>query len=189
MRPNIRTTAVAIFALSFGSLASWGLADDWQHFRGNSRTGVASEPSGWTGDRWPLAVAWKANVGEGASSPTIFQGKLLVAGWASNQEQLSCLDAETGKVLWQQSYSSPRYGRHSLGDKGIYSGICSTPEIDARTKLAYTLGIDGALHCWDIANAGERRWGVNLYDAFDVPQRPKVGAVDIGIMATPRRRY
>jgi hypothetical protein len=77
--------------------------------------------------------------------------------------------------LCHLSYVCPEYGRHSDGDKGIYAGPCSTPELDESTGWLYTLSIDGDLNCWDTRASGRKRWGQNLYDEYAAAMRPRVG--------------
>lgn len=152
-------------------------ADDWPHWRGPHRDGTTAERSGWQAGRdWPAAKPlWTAEVGEGASSPLVVQGRVYVLGWQGERDHLFCLDAAKGTELWQVSYESPQYGRHALGDEGIYSGITATPEFDAATGCLYSLGIDGDLNCWDTKRRGQRVWGINLYDVYGVGQRPRIG--------------
>lgn len=161
---------VAVFALA-GSLS----AADWPHWRGPTRDGLTPESSGWTGERW-LAdkPAWAAKAGEGASSPIVVGDRVYLLGWADGKDTLRCLAAADGKLLWSQSYKSPRYGRFHAGDEGLYSGPSSTPEFDPATNFLYTLGADGDLQCWDTAAEGKRVWGRNLYDDYKAQRRPRL---------------
>ena len=150
-------------------------AADWPHWRGPNRTGVTDEASGWTGDAW-LAdkPAWTKRVGEGASSPIVAGERVFTLGWEDGKDTLRCLSAKDGKQLWAQSYKCPRYGRHKMGDEGLYSGPSSTPEFDPATGCLYTLGTDGDLHCWDTNAEGKKLWGRNLYDDYKAGRRPKL---------------
>jgi outer membrane protein assembly factor BamB len=164
-------------------LAAWLLAgtlvaraEDWPHWRGPSRDGKTGEASLWQGTKWvqpqPL---WTKVVGLGSTSPLVVDGRLYVAGWHDGKDHLQCLDAATGKNLWTQSYACPQYGRKATGDEGLYGGPTGTPEYDPQTKWLYTLSVDGDLQCWDTAADGKRVWGLNLYEQFDPPQRPRFG--------------
>jgi outer membrane protein assembly factor BamB len=151
-------------------------AADWPQWRGPNHNDVVAEASGWNGSQWNVGDArWKTNLGEGSSSPIVVDGKLYGIGWSNNRDTLSCLDAATGKVLWQTSYKSPRYGRKSTGDKSIYAGATATPTFDSATGYLYTQGIDGDLICWDTRQKGRRIWSINFYDEYKVKQRPNVG--------------
>ena len=151
-------------------------AGDWPHWRGPNRNDVVAESSGWSNGKWTSRKPkWNSNVGIGCSSPIVVDGKLYVTGWGKNRETLVCLNATTGRELWNRSYACPQYGRHSTGDKRIYAGPSSTPEYDAETGFLYTLSIDGHLHCWNAKDKGRPVWGFNLYDRYRVKRRPDVG--------------
>ena len=166
----IRTlTAIVLVLVSHCAVLA-----DWEHWRGTSRNGVVSAVSGWDGETWIKGELWRFAAGEGSSSPIVVGDQVFLTGWAGDRDSVICLDAVTGKELWRQSYASPRYGRFSRGDKGFYSGACSTPEYDAESGLLFTLGIDGDLNAWDPRASGKRVWGLNLYDNYGAKQRPEV---------------
>ncbi len=169
-------------------LAMTAFAGDWPHWRGPNRNGHVDESSGWNGKTWVGDPAWQTNVGEGSTTPVVVDDRLYTAGHRDGRDVVVCLDTANGRTLWSQDYESPRYGRLSTGDKGVYAAICSTPEYDPATRLLYTLGIDGDLHCWDTANAGRPVWNRNLYDDYEVPRRPRVGRSgqrDYGYTSSP----
>jgi outer membrane protein assembly factor BamB len=162
--------------------------DDWPHGRGPNRNDVVSESSGWKDGKWVLRELWRVQVPEGASSPLLVDGHIFTQGWSNSQEHVLCMAADSGAELWRQHYQCPKYGRLATGDEGLYSGPSSTPEFDTSTGYLYTLGTDGDLNCWDTRASGKNVWKVNLYDAFDVPQRPKVGRSglrDYGYTSSP----
>jgi outer membrane protein assembly factor BamB len=150
-------------------------AEDWPHWRGVKRDGKSAESSKFDEGAWPLKkAAWTARVGEGSSSMLVVGGMLYTLGWKGGKDTVSCLDAANGKVIWTQSYKSPDYGRRSTGDKSMYNGPSGTPEYDSATRMLYTLSIDGLLACWNTAARGTKIWSLNLYEEYDVPQRPQV---------------
>ncbi|MCL6505334.1 MAG: PQQ-binding-like beta-propeller repeat protein [Pirellulales bacterium] len=151
-------------------------AEDWPGWRGPHRNGVVAEPSGWQGGDWPAGgLLWQGQVGMGASSPLVVGKQVLVLGWNEGADTLSALDAATGEALWRQTYPSPQYGRHAVGDEGLYAGPTSTPEYDAQTGYVYTLSVDGELRCWNSRRRGRLVWRRNLYEAYGMPQRPQIG--------------
>ncbi|MCA9079333.1 MAG: PQQ-binding-like beta-propeller repeat protein [Planctomycetaceae bacterium] len=170
-------------------LGTAAFAEDWPHWRGPSRDGHSAEVSGWTDGKWPLGdVVWRANIGVGSSSPVVIDGKLYLLGWADGEDHLVCFDARSGEEQWRQSSPAAKFGRVATGDQGLYAGPCSTPEYDAATNALFTLGIDGDLHCWDLANQGRQLWHRNLYDDYHAPQRPRVnrsGRRDYGYTSSP----
>lgn len=153
-------------------------AEDWPCWRGASRSGVVAESSGWSGDEWPGELLWEAQSDAGSSAPIAARGRLYVTGWRSQPvptDVLTCFDAATGERLWTQTDDCPEYGRHSEGDKGLYSGPSASPCIDTDSGLLFTLSTDGDLCCRDTAREGRQVWRLNLYDRFGVGQRPRVG--------------
>ncbi len=163
-------------------------AQDWPHWRGPQRNGTIAESSGWNGADWPLREIWVRAVGEGSTSPLIVNQRLFTMGWRDGQDHVLCLNAETGETIWSVAYKCPRYGRLAIGDQGIYSGPSSTPEFDGDSGFLYTLSTDGDLQCWDAQHGAAIVWKLNLYDRFDVPQRPQVGRSgrrDYGYTSSP----
>lgn len=153
-------------------------AGDWPHWRGGQRNGLTSETSGWDEGGWKLPEGppkrWEARCGQGSSSPVAVAGKVYVTGWENDRDTLQALDAATGRKLWSQSWEAPRYGRHAVGDQGFYGGPSATPEFDADTGYLYTLGCDGELRAWDTRQEGKLVWKLNLYDTYQIGQRPAV---------------
>jgi outer membrane protein assembly factor BamB len=183
--PSPQTTRAALTTVCFPfwivlTGVSWIAAradgEDWPHWRGPLRSGIVSEESGWTGKQWVSASpVWKADVGEGSTSPLVVGDRLFVMGWRNQQDTVRCLQADSGQEIWSVSYMCPQYGRLATGDEGLYSGPTSTPEYDADTGFLYTLSCDGDLNCWNANQRGRHVWSVNLYDRFTVERRPKVG--------------
>jgi len=178
---NISTSfrAVLLFSASVAVCAPHVTAaaeNDWPHWRGPDRSDVVGEDSRYAQGAWPPSnVAWQKNVGTGSTSPLVVDGRLYVLGWDGRRDKVFCLNATTGAEIWRTSYTAPKFGRNAVGDQGVYSAITATPEFDPKTGFLYTLSIDGDLNCWDTASDGQRVWGINLYDEYDVRRRPKVG--------------
>ncbi|RIK77581.1 MAG: hypothetical protein DCC68_17015 [Planctomycetota bacterium] len=186
LRRGLRIAAfAAALVAGFALLA----AADWPHWRGANRNDIVDERSGWKDGAWPIGKPlWRANVGEGSSSPLVVDGRVYALGHRANQEVIACFDAASGRTIWSKSYPAPRYGRVATGDEGFYSGPSSTPEFDPATGYLYTLGIDGDLRCWNARDEGAEVWKLNLYEAFAAPQRPRVGRSgrrDYGYTSSP----
>src|SRR5262245_56685055 len=93
------------------SLAAGVRGDNWPEFRGPTGQGLYRGerlPTEWSGTR---NVAWKQAIpGKGWSSPIVYDGRIYlttavpVEGSPRNDQilQALCLDARTGKLLWQQ---------------------------------------------------------------------------------------
>ena len=155
------------------------MAEDWPQWRGPSQSGLTSELSGWDGTTWKIQKKWQVNVGSGmGASPILVDGKVYVMGWADEGDQLQCLDAASGNVLWKQQYKARQDGRFRKGESA--EGPTCTPTFDPRTRHLYTLGNDGDLYCWDAAKQGKPVWNLNLYDSFKVPARRSSAQTDPG---------
>lgn len=181
----IRLPAILILLLS-ATVES----GDWPHWRGPARNDVVSEASGWDGKTWIKGELWQAAVGEGSSSPIVVGSRVYLTGWSDNRDTLVCLNADTGKEVWRQQYSSPRYGRVAVGDQSLYSGACSTPEYDSETGWLFTLSVDGDLNAWDTKTEGKQAWSLNLYQRYEAKRRPEVAVRkrtqrDYGYMSSP----
>jgi outer membrane protein assembly factor BamB len=141
--------SVALLLVSVQS----AMAQDWPQWRGANRDGhIAAfrEPASWP-DR--LTSKWKVDVGIGYATPLLVGNRLYLFTRQNETEVMSCLDAETGKVLWQTGYAapftiSPAAARHGQGPK-------STPTF-AQGKL-FTLGMGGVVTAFDAAN-GKQLW-------------------------------
>ncbi len=154
-------------------------AEDWPHWRGENRNGVISGESGSShftaGAAWPEGPAlWSVNAGTGASSPLVVGDIVYTYGWEKNALYLRAWNAKTGKKLWQQSHPGPRYGRHAVGDQGMFTGATATPEYDAESGLLFTLSPDGDLRAWDSTSRGKPLWELNFYDKFGIERRPQI---------------
>src|SRR5688572_32679680 len=108
MKSDSRVRAVLALALLLPAAVAVRGAD-WPEWRGPGRTGTSTEtglPSSWapTGEN----LAWKAPYG-GRSAPVVFGDRLYLQNTSSTgavmQERLMCLNADTGKVLWEHKYN------------------------------------------------------------------------------------
>jgi len=133
-------------------------ADDWPAFRGPNGDGVSAE-TGWK-TTWSQAgpkIAWKKNVGVGASSIVVVGEKVITMGNRDNRDVVSCLNAEDGKVIWEFDYAS------TFSKRNFEGGTTSTPTVDG--EFVYTLSYNGQLHCIRLAD-GKRVWRKNVVREF-----------------------
>jgi outer membrane protein assembly factor BamB len=142
-------------------LASGGQAADWPGWRGPARNSLSPETGlNWT---WPdegPKVLWKASVGTGFSSFAVAKGRVYTLGNRDDVDTLWCLDAETGKPVWQHTYPS------KLDPKAFEGGPLSTPLVDG--DRVYSLGKFGQCFCLEAAT-GKVLWS----RTFEAPPRTK----------------
>ncbi len=149
------------------------LAADWPQWLGPNGDSVWQEedvitqiPGGG------LRTKWESAVGLGYSGPAIANGRVYLMDYIledgaiannagapdqlSGSERVICLDAETGKLLWQHTYD-----RSYLISYG--SGPRTTPTIvDGKV---YTLGTEGDFFCFE-AKSGRIIWSKQFSEAY-----------------------
>ncbi len=142
--------AVASIALAALAAQSAG-ATDWPEWRGPNRDGASAEtglPSRWS----PAGegLAWKAPFGS-RSTPVVFGNRLYL--WNPSvdtvkerekvQERLLCLDADTGRVIWEKRFNifHTDVPAHRVG--------WASPSVDPKTGNIYAFGVDGHVHALD----------------------------------------
>ena len=127
-------------------------AQDWPQWRGPNRDGAVSgfnAPATWPTN---LTQTWQVKVGKGDSSPVLAGESLYVFGRQEADEVVQCLDAASGKTIWEARYPA---GRVVTGPAARHPGPRSTPVVAGGRVCA--LGIGGILSCFDAAK-GTLRW-------------------------------
>ena len=132
-------------------------AENWPSWRGPQANGVAagkSYPTKWSKTE---NVAWKISLpGKGASTPIIWEDKIVVTCGLDGKNGVICLDRE-GKKLWQQTVGSEKGGKHKKA-----TGSNSSPITDGEHIFAYFKS--GDLACLDFA--GKILWQHNVQKEF-----------------------
>ena len=141
---------LALFFLLF-SPAIW--AQDSPQWRGPNRDGIIASYAG--PQTWPVQLKqkWQIKVGIGHSSPLLVGKNIFTFTRQGDQEVVSCLDMESGNVLWREEYAAPYKVNPIAGAHG--AGPKSTPAF-SNGKL-FTLGIGEILSAWD-AKSGKLQW-------------------------------
>lgn len=169
---SARTTF--LLGLGFVVASALGAQAQWTQFGGPERAFIPACDD--LAKTWPESgppERWRRKLGEGYSSILADGGRLYTMYRAAAKERVVCMDAATGKTLWEYAYSSgPQEGHY---DK-FGNGPCSTPLLTR--GVLYTVGIGGAMHSLN-ADTGEVFWAKDLAREFGV-EMP-----DCGYSASP----
>ncbi len=137
-------------------------AEDWPEWRGPRRDGSTREKG--LPEKWSTAgenLLWRAPIG-GRSAPVVFGDRVYIYNTAGKaellQEQLSCLDAITGRVLWQQKRNV------FLSDVPPHRAAWASPGVDPETGNVYAFGVGGMLYAF--TKDGKALWEKSLVEEF-----------------------
>lgn len=167
-KTGFRRVAYNICALGFSLLAagtSVRCQDLWPQWRGSQANGVAQGegfPLRWSAKGEPGeregGTAWRyPDPGTGSSTPIVMRDRILITSGVNSQNQVLCLDADNGNLVWSAHLGTDRGGKHRKA-----SGANSSVVTDGSLSFAYFRS--GDLGCVD--NAGNVRWSTNLQDTY-----------------------
>ena len=152
------TKLLRLFCFASLSIAAPALADDapedWPKWLGPRGDGISRETG--LADKWPMngpRKLWDREVGVGHSSPVAADGKVYLFHLLGNQDALTCFDANTGKVIWNETYRG--------GWTGAYKGTRATPTIEKDENRIYTFGGAGHLVCREL-DSGKPVWAYDV---------------------------
>ena len=161
----MRNTLIALLAMTAISAA-----DDWPQWLGPNRDGtIPGKLAPWTGE---LKRVWRAEVGEGNSSPVVSGNLVFIHEKTKDKdvEVVRAFDVRTGAAVWDQSYDKtpfkPLFGQGPRATPCIHDG------------MIYTLGNTGVLACWEAAT-GKTIWKTETLSD------PKKHNLLFGISASP----
>ena len=148
-------------------------ADDWSRFRGPDGQGISDAvvPVTWSSSE---NLGWSLDLpGEGSSSPIVVGGRVFLTCYsggadAGAKRHVVCVDAKSGKELWQQAIDGPAREdayRGFLTEHGYASG---TPVSDGDN--VYTFFGKAGVTAWTLDGkklwhkdvgqmSSNRRWG------------------------------
>ena len=144
-----RKIVLAVCVVVIGASCAW--AQDWPQWRGPARDGKVT---GFTAPQtWPqeLKLKWSVPVGQGDATPALVGDKLYVFTRQGEDEVTLCLDAQTGKEVWNNKYAAQAV----TGAAARHPGPRSSPAV-AEGKVV-TLGVGGVISCLD-ATSGKLVW-------------------------------
>lgn len=137
MRTRVVIVLLVLSSWSHVASAQW---TQWggphQNFKADAR-GLAEK---W-GEDGPKRL-WDRDLGEGYSAILVDGGRLYTMYRPDEQESVVCLDARSGKTIWEHKYdSSPAEGHVDQYGRGPRA----TPLIVG--DRIYTIGVSGSMHC------------------------------------------
>src|SRR5581483_6791865 len=170
----MRVPAVSVL-LALLALVSSSRADDWPQWMGPRRD------DSWTErgivDHFPQngpPVLWRAPINGGYCGPAVVGNRLFVMDRpvktssetnGVKEERVLCLDASTGKALWEHSYPCSY-------NIGYAAGPRATPTVSA--GRVFTLGAMGDLLCLQ-ADSGKVLWAHNFPRDYHLSKPPVWG--------------
>jgi outer membrane protein assembly factor BamB len=126
-------------------------AQDWPQWRGIQRDGKIE---GYKAPQhWPAALKsqWTLQLGAGDATPALVGKELYVFIRQGDDEVLFCLNAETGKEIWQNKYPA----RKVSGPPSSHPGPASSPTVS--DGKVFIQGVSGILSCLD-GKTGKLFW-------------------------------
>src|SRR5262249_15472468 len=162
MNTAISRCLLLLMAPLLVSAAGAPSGSDWPDWRGPGRDGISHEtglPSKWspTGEN----LLWKAPYG-GRSAPIVMSGRVFLFNSAgsgeSMQERVMCLNADTGKVVWERRLN---IYESAVPPRRI---AWSSPAGDPATGNIYVFGACNELTA--LTSDGKILWSRSLTDEF-----------------------
>jgi outer membrane protein assembly factor BamB len=152
------------FVLAFG-LGDLSLAGDWPEWRGPVRDGISTEKG--LPEKWSLAgdgLAWSAPFGS-RSSPVILGDHLYLLNTFTKgdvvQERLLCLNADTGKVLWERRFNVYQ------SDVPMHRIAWASPAADPETGNVYVFA-GGGTTLVGLSKDGKQLWERSINQEFNL---------------------
>lgn len=158
-------SATVVDAAAAGAESLWTRKEgsDWPRFLGPQGTGISPERGIRT--EWPkegLPVVWRKRVDTGYGMPSIRDGRLYQFDRRRDRARLTCLQAETGRELWNFEYATSYEDRY-----GYNNGPRCAPLLDDGRVFLY--GPEGMLHALE-AKTGKPLWNVDTQARYGVVQ-------------------
>ncbi|MDX9726229.1 MAG: PQQ-binding-like beta-propeller repeat protein [Bacteroidales bacterium] len=127
-------------------------SQDWPQWRGTNRDGKAAgfeNPKAWPEQ---LTQKWKVTVGLGDATPALVKDRIYVYSKVGENEVLLCIDASSGKQLWQSpGYPAPAVTGPAASHPGPRSSVA------VAEGKAVAVGVAGDIACFD-ASSGKLIW-------------------------------
>lgn len=140
---------------------------DWPHWRGPEMNGTSRETGlieSWSPKGKGKNVLWQRDDLGSRSTPIVMQGKLFTitrdqVGTPSEGEKVVCLDAATGKTIWENRFN---VFLSAVPDFRVgWSSVVGDPT----TGRVYALGACGLFQCID-GETGKTLWSHSLCEEY-----------------------
>lgn len=144
-------------------LAAGAFASDWPYWRGPMQDGYAPEPAPVTTFSVDgKNILWKNDIG-GRTTPIVMNGRVFYIApvdidTPKTGEQVVCLDAETGNLLWQYRFNV--YLTDIVENRVGWTSLVGDPE----TGNVYAHGTGGDMFCFD--RDGKILWQHSMTEEF-----------------------
>uniref|UniRef100_A0A7C4QP12 Pyrrolo-quinoline quinone n=1 Tax=Schlesneria paludicola TaxID=360056 RepID=A0A7C4QP12_9PLAN len=138
-------------------------AGDWPQILGPQRNGHAVGES--LDAAWPAGgprSVWEVPCGSGFAGMAVAEGLAILFDRHGDQEVLTAFAAETGKLLWKQTFPT-RYQSQIVDDDGPR---CVPTVVSGHV---YAFGAEGNLHCVSLKD-GTLRWSRAVQREFQAPE-------------------
>ncbi|MCB1128011.1 MAG: PQQ-binding-like beta-propeller repeat protein [Verrucomicrobiae bacterium] len=142
MRKWFKTRPLEVAAVLTGAFCA--SATDWPQWLGPDRDGHSTEAV--HSAPWPqggLPLLWETSVGTGFSSVVVAENRAFTMGNDDDADTVLCLDARSGRPLWQHRYAC------DLGPKYYEGGPGATPTV--HEGQVFTISKWGDVYCLDAA--------------------------------------
>jgi outer membrane protein assembly factor BamB len=145
---------VVVFTGFTAVIAAQNRSSDYTQWRGPNRDGGAAA-SFTAPTAWPehLTQKWKVPVGLGYATPLLVGNRIYLFSRQGDNEVMSALDPDSGKVIWQTGYPATFTMNAAAAKHG--QGPKSTP-VFSNGKL-YSIGMTGIVTAFD-ASTGKQLW-------------------------------
>jgi outer membrane protein assembly factor BamB len=138
---------------------------NWPSFRGPNGGATAqftTAPTAWdpaSGD----GILWKTPIpAPGFNSPIAWGGKLFLSGANADGKRVFCLDANTGKLLWEKTLAAFPGAPATLPEVADDTGLAAS-SMATDGQRVFAIFATGDLACYDVA--GNPVWGRNVGEA------------------------
>lgn len=170
------TLLLGSFLLAMSAaLAAEPSPENWPQWRGPTRNAKVAGGAQWPSSLDGLTERWRVSLQPSYSGPIVWNDRIFVTETKDRRTEIvRALDRNTGKEIWQASWSgalSVPFFAKANGD-----WIRSTPACDGESL--YVAGIRDVLVCLDAASGAER-W------RFDFPKQTGSSVPSFGFVSSP----